>query len=221
MSSGLSSTARTRTFFPGLLFRYSYWAGAESAEYTNQAWSLGYLRPRWKCEGEAGSEARPIAFSPDASPVRLHYPLADGQAQDRCRLACSSGCARGELAEQARQGVSPGMPRPSSVTDSGNVDAVPGRRSTLMIDRLRGVDAPRWTAGCKGPVRCGLWSAITNGRVRTRCRWPGCGCVLAIMKVFLARSTSAATSAGSETDRQYARFDAGHIQAGRKPGLCM
>ena len=82
-------------------------------------------------EGEPRAQARPVALGPDAAPVRLHYPLADGKAQPRPRNAAPPVPAvyAGELPEPVRQEVR--RHAPALVGDGErDVDALLHRRHT-------------------------------------------------------------------------------------------
>ena len=98
----------------------------------------GLLDRRYR-EGEPRSHARPLALGPYPAPVRLHDPLADGEAQARPGDAAPQVVAvgPGELPEQVRQSLRRYAPPLVGHRDR-NVNVLPhyGHRDN---GRLRGV----------------------------------------------------------------------------------
>ena len=68
---------------------------------------LGCLLDRGNGEGEPAPQARTIALRPDAAPMGLHDPPADGQAEARPFgvVLPDFTIGRGELPEQAGQAL--------------------------------------------------------------------------------------------------------------------
>ena len=104
-------------------------------------------------EGEAGAQAHPVALGLDAAPVRLHDPLADGQAQAGVPARLPElfpGPAPGELAEQVGQPLSAGMPRPWSDTETATCtpSCLARTRMTDSGDEWRAALVSRLTSTC-------------------------------------------------------------------------